>query len=547
MVRMSKSATALELATTAYALVFDRHKPWQVTVKTGTGTEVARLFLGSAVDTTAGRDELWSVEAPTLSRRGDVTEVVFRGASSRWDLKRYIFACHEAEIGYRVEVGGRGRIACCRLLSATLRQDIRALSLGPSRFRGGYQRPYGDLCRGSQALFGSYLTARPTAAERDQRPVWEDDVIDLVDDPARHGGCSSFLPATWCWALELGEAEPWVGMGLAPDADQLQFGAVRLRADASFGIELEYDGRVAPDVGWTSPELLFCFGARDADLAVRQLVGALASRNLVQCPADAPQPWWTSPAFNAGGQQAWRAGDDGDGVSTLADTLDALAVLAQAGLRPKVIWLGPGWMGDYGVPDPLRWPDLPGFIARQHDDHRRIILPWPLFGDGVPDSDAEVARLAKSAIAADGYDADGLRLTDVAPLDGCVGRLQQRLAAVRAAIKGAKPDALLIAPTVNPYFAHLVDMVTLGGLHSDRESVLPMLRHRADLARLASPGWLLAVSDEGVPSLTAWQEVIAVAPEFGVPVLSHAEGLPVPREPLTRDDLAKVAAEWESL
>jgi hypothetical protein len=35
---MSKSATALEQATPSYAQEYDRHKPWQVTVKTGTGT-----------------------------------------------------------------------------------------------------------------------------------------------------------------------------------------------------------------------------------------------------------------------------------------------------------------------------------------------------------------------------------------------------------------------------------------------------------------------------------------------------------------------------
>ncbi len=316
MVRMSKSAHSLELATSAYALVFDRTKPWQVTVKVGTGTEVARLFIGSAVDTSAGRDELLAIEAPTLSRRGDVTEVVFRGSSSRWDLKRYIFACHEAEIGYRVEVGGRGRIRTCRLLSATLRQDLRALGLGPNRFRAGYERPYGDLCRGSQALFGSYQTARPTAAERDQRPIWESDTIDLVDDPARHGGCDSFLPAPWCWALEPGEGEPWVSLGLAPEPHELDFDAVRFRAEASFGIDVEYGGRVTTDVGWTSPELLFCFGARDADLAVRQHVAALASRNLVQCPSTAPVAWWLGPVFDAAGQQAWQAGE-GEGESTL--------------------------------------------------------------------------------------------------------------------------------------------------------------------------------------------------------------------------------------
>ena len=549
MVRMSKSSSSLELSTAAYAVVFDREKPWLVTVKSGTGAEVARLFLGSAVDTTVGRDELLSVEAPTLNRSGDITEVVFRGASTRWDSKQYIFCCLESEVAYRVEVTGRGRLETCRLLSASLRSDLRTLGLGESRFRGGYQRPYGDLSRGSIPRFNSYFTARPTAAERDQRPVWESDVIDLVDDPLRHGGCDSFLPAPWCWALEPGDGEPWTGLGLAPEPDALAFGAVSLRAQSRFGIDLAYGGRVQVDGHWSSPELLFTFGARDADLAIKQQVAALASRGLVQCPTIAPHAWWPSPVFDMAGQQAWQAGaQPPEAESTLANTLDALALLGQAGLEPGVLWLGPGWMGQaYGMPDPLRWPDLAGFIARQHQEQRHVVLPWPLYGDGVPDDDAAVAELAAKAVHPEGFDADGLRVSAVAPPDGSVGRLLARMAAVRAAIKHAKPDALLIAPTINPYFAHLVDMVPLGSLHSDRRSILPMIRHRAELARLASPGWLVAVSDLGSPSIEAWQELVTVQGALGVPVLAHAEGLPVPREPLSREDLALVVEEWAAL
>jgi hypothetical protein len=545
---MSKSAQSLELSTAAYAVEFDRQKPWQVTIKSGTGAEVARLFLGSAVDTALGWDELLTVEAPTLNRSGEITEVVFRGSSSRWEGKQYILRCLESEVTYRVEVAGRGRIKTCRLLSACLRPDLRALGLGESRFRAGYQRPFGDLCRGSVPRFGSYLTARPTAAERDQRPLWESDEIDLVDDPLRHGGCDSFLPAPWCWSLEPGEGEPWTSLGLAPEPDALQFGAVRLRSASSFGIELEYGGRVQVEGRWASPELVFCFGARDADLAVRQQVAALAARGLVQCPTAAPPGWWLQPVFDASEQQAWQAGDRApESESSLANMLDALALLAHAGLRPPVIWLGPGWMGDYGQPDALRWPDLAGFIARQHQDRRRVILPWPLFGPDAPENDAAVAELAANAVKADGFDADGLRLCDVTPPDGSVARLHTRIAAVRTAVKAARSDALLIAPTVNPYFAHLVDMVTLGSLQTDRSSVLPMVRHRAEIARIASPGWLLAVTDAGVPTIEAWQELVTVQGALGVPVLSHAEGLPVPREPLTRDDLARVAAEWAEL
>jgi len=94
---------------------------------------------------------------------------------------------------------------------------------------------------------------------------------------------------------------------------------------------------------------------------------------------------------------------------------------------------------------------------------------------------------------------------------------------------------------VNPYYAH---RWTGPGRSTETRRPCAVAPPPGDIARLSSPGWLLAVSDAGVPSIEAWQEVIAVAPELGVPVLAHAEGLPVPRAPLRREELAKVAEEW---
>ncbi|MCC7494126.1 MAG: hypothetical protein IT204_17335 [Fimbriimonadaceae bacterium] len=540
MVRLTKSAQRLELTAPAYSLTFDRERPWTVTLGTGTGEPLADLFVASSVDTSLGRDDLDRPGEPELSRQGTVTTVTFRSRSACWDQKVYQLCCTDGELTYQVAVSGKGRVDQVHYLQGTLASDAARLGLGPSRFRAGYERPYGDLARGSRPHFGAYFSPRPTAAERDLRLPVEEDSIDLCDDPLRHGGCDSFLPALWGTAWELPDG-PWTAVGLAPEPAALQFGAFRYRGGSSFGFDLDYGGRVAVEGTWQAPPLLFTFGARDVYGAFRGQVAALEGRGLVHFP-DGPFPaWWAGPVYDTTAQQCWLArGREMQAQNTLANALDALALLEQQGLRPGTICLGPGWQDDTGRPDPLRWPDLAGFIARQHEAGRKVVLTWTLFGR---------LRLhptvARQTVAPDGLDADGLRLIDLAPPDGSTGTLRSHLAAVRAAVREVKPDALIVAPTVNPYFADLVDMVPLGGLWSDRHSVVSLLRHRAALARLVSPHWHLAVEDRHAPNLEAWREVVQLQPELGVPWLGCVEGLEQCAAPLEPADLRTVAERWQ--
>ncbi|NUP98835.1 MAG: hypothetical protein HUU35_03150, partial [Armatimonadetes bacterium] len=306
MVKLQKSAQRLELAAPAYRLTFDRERPWLVGLATGTGCPIADLFIGCGVDSVQGRDELGPLQPPRLSREGDATVVTFEGGSSLWDAKRYVLTCRDSEVDLRVEVDGRGRVDRCHFGQGCLPEDLAGLGLGPNHFRD-YERPLSDLARGSRPHFQAYYTARPTAAEHDLRLRWEDESIDLTDDPGRHGGCDSFLPAPWAFALELPGDEPWVGIGLAPQPDQLEFGAVRYRGGTTFGFSLDYDGRVSVDGTWVSPALVFSFGARDALGAFRALLASLRERGLVSAPAGPSPGWWSRPAFDGTGQQHWLA------------------------------------------------------------------------------------------------------------------------------------------------------------------------------------------------------------------------------------------------
>ena len=300
LVRVQKSARRLELSAPGWNLAFDAERPWTASLSAGTGRAVADLFLGSSVDTSVGRDELSAPGAPALTREEDRLIVTCATSSSRWATKRYVFVCTEADIEYRVEVEGKGCVTTCRLFQGFLARDIERLGLGPSYFRAGFERPYRDLARGSRASFEAILTTRPTAAERDLLALWEDSEIDLVDDPFRHGGLDSFLPAPWLFGLDLGADQPWVSVGLAPSSEELAFRSFAFRGGESVGWELALPG-VPVDGAWRSPALVFTFGARDPEHLLRGHADALRRRGLLGDEGLAGPAWWRRPIFDGQG------------------------------------------------------------------------------------------------------------------------------------------------------------------------------------------------------------------------------------------------------
>jgi len=557
MVRVQKSARKLELAAPGYCLSFDADRPWVASVSAGTGRLAFELFIGSSVDTTAGRDELQPAGAPFLTREGaDTLVATCTSRSSRWTTKKYVFACRDADIEYWVETEGAGRITTCRLFQGFLARDVDMLGLGASYFRPGYQRPYRDLARGSRCLAETIISARPSAAECDAVRIWEDSEIDLVDDPSRHGGLDSFLPAPWAFVFELGQGQPWALAGLAPTREQLGFTGFSFRGGESVGFELAYPA-LEVSGRWRSPSLVFNIGARDEDAALRAYVDCLRRRDLL-AEDRAPAPaWWSGPIFDGTGEQhALRGVGTADEECTQSTYRDALALLHAQGLSPTQVWLGPGWLAEDqpGQPDPARWPQLREFVAEQHEAGRRVVASWPLRLKAPAHLGCDPRNMSYrrwvderlgEVLRPDGLNLDGLRICDHAWPDG--QWLLDMLTFVRGSARAAKPDALIVAPTVNPCYAHLVDMVPLGSLWSDRRSVAAAVRRRATLARAANPDWLLAVQDLHAPGRDAWREVIELGPRLGVPVLSYARHLEQTGEPLDPEDFDLVRRMWREV
>jgi len=249
-----------------------------------------------------------------------------------------------------------------------------------------------------------------------------------------------------------------------------------------------------------------------------------------------------------------------------------------------------------------RWPDLRGFIDTLHRRGRKVLLWWnPWDPEGLPMAECVIAmpesrrpnprgrygkfgppppgrklgvdatlpaareRLraqVQYALGPHGLDADGIKIDHMRTVPGMYGMAFQpgsgRLFGIEAArdclallyetAKDTKPDALISGQSPNPYLADVQDMIRLGDSYTHNAgSVLPEMRWRASMARLADPTWLIDADGWPMPSLAALREYVEAQPSIGVPSLYYATHLDTTGEALTADDYALIRRVWSAL
>lgn len=255
--------------------------------------------------------------------------------------------------------------------------------------------------------------------------------------------------------------------------------------------------------------------------------------------------------------------------------------------------------------DTGRWPDLPGFVDHLHRQGRKVLLWWgPWDAEGIPAEecvrwfpDRELhanrpGRLAKfgtptpgAKLGVDitllrvrqrireqihyllgdgpgGVNADGLKIDHQSATPGLYGMAfsagSGKLFGIEAAheiqhliytaAKEAKPDALIIGQSPNPYFVDVQDMLRLGDIYAHRQdSVLEEISFRAQMARIADPTALIDTDGWPLPSLAAWREYTAAQPQLGVPSLYYVSHLDTTGEALTKQHFALLRKIWRSL
>jgi hypothetical protein len=302
----------------------------------------------------------------------------------------------------------------------------------------------------------------------------------------------------------------------------------------------------------------------------------------------AVQTWWREPIFCGWGEQVSQevhAGGRGlaANLATQANYERWLGTLEAHDINPGTVVIDDRWQLQYGLNnvDTARWPDMRGFIEGQHERGRHVLLwlkAW--YPEGVPPEECIVDNEGKSLGVDPGnpayqrrlagqvsymlreLDADGFKIdfTHLIPR-GAGGRsagglwglelMRQWIQIISDAAREAKPDAMVMAHTANPYLADLVDVLRLNdvaGLMDVEASIVPDMRRRARIARAASPYWLLDADNWPCSTRVQWRDYVRAQAtgELGIPSLYHAErlGWGPTDEALQEEDYETVRSAW---
>lgn len=287
----------------------------------------------------------------------------------------------------------------------------------------------------------------------------------------------------------------------------------------------------------------------------------------------------------------------------------SLKTLEQHGVHPGTVIVDCFWSlrGSFCQPDPLLWSDLKGFIAGQHKLGRKVLL-WltPILFDGLPRE--ACITLAGAPVAADptsdrfrrlfadeitkmispqGLDADGFKIdfTQNIPSESGLFRnflkdkwaiiserpeknhivaaqrharlqtakprwgvelIRAYLEAIRAPMKAAKADALLITHTPHPALRDLPDMIRLNDLDGTLSRDVPgIMRNRAAITRACGGDhWLIDTDNDLMIDKAMWRAYIADQPHIGVPDTYYATGIATSGELFDADDYRLLSDTW---
>jgi hypothetical protein len=327
-------------------------------------------------------------------------------------------------------------------------------------------------------------------------------------------------------------------------------------------------------------------------------------------PAQPDPSWWDRPIYCGWGDQvaqAFHLESVGPEARALAYCIQGLydrwtRRLEGAGVPVGTVIIDAGWSptGTW-ITDPIRWPDLKGFIARQHDQGRKVLLwlatwlwdglpdDWCTYADGVkltvdPTNRTYLAQIPErmaEMLSATGLNADGFKIDQLGytpsnrrPRGGpAFGRtrfydapktpiklrqpglwgaelLYEYQKTIYRAAKAIKPDCLITSSTVHPYYYDSFDMTRLHDTGIVPENVFKAMGGRADLSRAALPFKPIDTDDWVHTNYALWYQYTSGSRCLGVPCIFYAERFVAgwKAEPLTKvvplRDLRRLAKAW---
>ena len=253
--------------------------------------------------------------------------------------------------------------------------------------------------------------------------------------------------------------------------------------------------------------------------------------------------WWWEPIFSARGELELSGGA---AASTQENYTKYLQTLALHLLDPATFIIDDKWCDLYGDPhpDPVKWPDMRGFIDGYYEMGQRVVLWMKLWDtEGIPQEECILQKGKPIAVdpSNPGYEqhlrkairrmlsseegclnASGLMLADISQYHHLEGDIKsydnlsgmelakRLLTIIRDEAKKIKPDALLISETVEPALAEKIDMLYLNPGVTPDKSLKESIDSQVEIASEACPGCLLTWGIFPVSNKKEWEENLQI-------------------------------------
>jgi hypothetical protein len=372
----------------------------------------------------------------------------------------------------------------------------------------------------------------------------------------------------------------WAGVGLGDKPGKYLFNALEYSgskyAGASFWVN--YAGYRSATNGFESPTVAIYFGYSEYD-ALSQYVSWVDQKGFGTASRFPHAPWHYRPIFCGWAEQTREASTrqiEAHDLATQADYERWIAVIESRGLPAGTIVIDDKWQSQYGTfdVDERKWPDLKGFITRQHAKGRHVLLWVPAFHrEGLPpeltvkEDDRAIAgdvsnpayeeylrgkiRHLVADLGVDGFKEDWIggvsrsaNLKMHAPLFGIEFVRRFQFILYDEAHK-QKPDALIETQTPNPLFRESSDVLRLNDIWYGARHVPEMMRRRARIAKIA--GWDLVDCDNASSTnLEEWWDYMQQQPSIGIPALYFVYRTETTMEEVPEDKWRQLAEIWTS-
>ncbi len=445
----------------------------------------------------------------------------------------------------------------------------------------------------------------PSAAHRvTPYPVPQAITIGMRPNPLTS---AKFSPAPQAVVLS-GGGRLWF-LGIEADPGWHRWNEATFEATAE-GVRVSFDLEGMTDAGLAAAHVRLALLEFDEATPLSEVLAKGLAFQYPGQTASAQKPvpeWWLRPIYCGWGDQVSHAmHEEGFGPErrAMAYCIQGLyerwiSRLEAAGVPVGTVTIDGGWsLTGVWEPDPIRWPDLRGFIRRQHEAGRKVLLwlgTWlwdglpkelSILGDGRqwtadpgnPLYREQITRWVKELISPDGYDADGFKIDQLGftpnrraprwcprfgfqeegkgPVESVSRKGEQwgmellhlYQKTIYQAAKEAKPDALVTSSTVHPYFYDTFDMVRLHDMGQVPPDLMEAMKARAGLANAALPGFPIDTDDWVHRDYAMWLDYTCRSSEIGVPCLFFTEHFIAhwDREPATVPvtDLKTIAEAW---